>query len=148
MNKNIFAEIYAKEEAQTEAFHTAQEAGDEAEMAKVREAHQQLMTEVEAHGKEFCRIYRLYTEAKEKENEYIDLHEVLWERDVAGFIESLRKWGIEKFTFSSGWSSAVETAWLFLENGCKLVGMTEVNGSKDYFKGGFEKLHGYIFSLN
>ncbi len=34
-------------------------------------------------------------------NEYIDLHDVVWDKDVEALISSLRENGIEYFTFSS-----------------------------------------------
>lgn len=85
----------------------------------------------------------------ERGNEYIDLAECYDYRDEKGLVELFRKYGIERFTFSSGWSSAVESAWIFTENGCTLEGMVKVHtqhkawGSDEYEIG-----HGYLFKVN
>jgi hypothetical protein len=64
-------------------------------------------------------------------------------------IESLKALGIEKFTFSSTWSSSVEVAWLFTQNGCTLEGLVEINGKcKQTFSDDFEKAHGFLFSIH
>ena len=64
-----------------------------------------------------------------KGNEYIDLHDCIHESSVPALIESMRKCGIKRFTYSSTWSSAVKIIWLFLHNGCTQEGMTEVHTS-------------------
>lgn len=62
--------------------------------------------------------------------------------------EKGKAYGIEKFTFSSSWSSAVETAWLFTQNGCRLERIVEINGShKAFMSDEYEKAHGYLFSI-
>ena len=60
----------------------------------------------------------------------------------------LRKAGVKMFTFSSTWSSTVETAWLFLQNGCKLEGMAEINGTCQAFMSDeYERVPAYVFSI-
>lgn len=55
----------------------------------------------------------------------------------------------EAFTFSSTWSSAVETAWLFQKAGCTLAGLIEINSQhKAIMSDEYEKAHGYLFKLN
>ena len=67
---------------------------------------------------------------------------------VAGLIENLRNLGIEHFTFSSTWSSAVETAWLFKENGCELEGLVQINSRYTSFrKNEYEKAAAYLFRV-
>ena len=64
-------------------------------------------------------------------------------------IKTLRALGFRKFTFSSAWSSAVETAWLFIKNGCLLEGMVEIKSKhKDFETDEYEKIHAYLFNLN
>ena len=65
------------------------------------------------------------------------------------YIETLKKLGFKNFTFSSTWSSAVETAWIFTQNGCSLKGLIEINSPyKDFMGEGYEKAHGYLFSID
>ena len=67
---------------------------------------------------------------------------------MPALIERLRKAGIKKFTFSSTWSSTVQTAWLFLQNGCKVEGMAEINGpSTAFMSDEYERVPAYVFSI-
>ena len=91
-------------------------------MEAARKSYQQLSERIEKRGASYVKVYRLYEEAAERGNEYIDLNDVIWDKDVADLIQSLRENGVEHFTFSSTWSSAVEVAWLFTQNGCTLEG--------------------------
>ena len=73
---------------------------------------------------------------------------MVWDNEAPGLIAAMRENGIEKFTFSSGWSHAVETAWLFQEAGYALEGLVEIYsrytalGSDEH-----EKAHGYLFRV-
>ena len=129
------------------AYDSAKAAGDEAGMEKARNEYQVMEKEIlETEDSDFGFVYRLYKQMKECGNKYIDLSiaihdeiEVLW---------ILRKYGFEHFTFSSGWSSAVESAWIFQQNGCRLEGLIELNSiHKDWITGEREKVHGYLFSI-
>ena len=148
MKRNIFAETYAQVQELKKQYETAKEAGSQEGMQDARDACRALMEGIEAEGADSIRIYRLYEEARDCGNDYIDIHEVVWDKDVAGLVAALRENGISHFTFSSSWSSAVDTAWLFTQNGCGLEGLVEINsphkafGSEEY-----EKAHGYLFSI-
>jgi hypothetical protein len=82
-------------------------------------------------------------------NEYIDLTDCYSYQDKEALIESFQTYGIDHFTFSSSWSSAVEGAWKFQEAGCKLEGVVEINGQNEIFMkdGEFEKKPAYLFSV-
>ncbi|MCD8108772.1 MAG: hypothetical protein LUE14_01510 [Clostridiales bacterium] len=150
MKNNTFAEdyrIFKTYEAEYDA--AKDEDGKEAARVKVRA----LYADMETRGEDYGRVYMLYKEAQERGNEYIDLHENIWDKDVKALVDSLRRYGIEHFTFSSRWSSTVETAWLFLQNGCTLEGMRELHGSEKNTFGRteekeFETVHGYLFKVN
>ena len=145
--KNIFEESYLKELEIRAAYDVADAAGNEDGKETARAAIRELWNGMEAKGKACARLYREYTEARDKGNELLDLRDAIWDKDVAELIRAIRENGIERFTFSSGWSSAVETAWLFLENGCRLEGMIQINGSEDIFHGGYKKAPAYLFSI-
>lgn len=118
-------------------------------MEAARKSYKQLSERIEKQGAGYAKVYRLYQEAVDCGNEYIDLNDVVWEKDAAALIQSFRENGVEHFTFSSTWSSAVETAWLFAENGCTLEGLLQINsphkafGSEEY-----EKVPAYLFAVH
>lgn len=145
MKQNIFEEVYAQEQEIRKAYNEAQ---DEAGKEKARADHHALLERIEGLGETACRIWREYETAREKGNARLDISDVVWDKDVESLIACMRENGIGEFTFSSTWSSAVETAWLFTQNGCELGGLIEVNGGKNHFTGEHEKKHGYLFKVN
>lgn len=106
------------------------------------------MKGIEEIGAAACRLWREYETARDNGNTRLDISEVVWDKDVEELISCMRENGISEFTFSSTWSSAVETAWLFTKNGCELGGLTEINGSMSCLTGEHEKKHGYLFKVN
>ena len=118
-------------------------------MEAARESHRKLSERIASRGKTYTKVYRLYESAAERGNEYIDLNDVIWDKDVEALIVSLRENGMEHFTFSATWSSTVETSWLFLKNGCTLEGMVEINGqSKAFGSEEYEKIPAYLFAVH
>ena len=147
--KNDFAREYAQEQQNIRNYREAKDKNDEAGMQAVRDAHNALLESIKAKGKDYANLYDLYEDAHDRGNELIDLSDVIWDDKVEALITSFRACGIERFTFSSSWSSAVETAWLFTEQGCRLEGLVEINGHcKAFMSSEYEKKHGYLFSVN
>ena len=145
--KNNFTEEYKVYLEVKNDYDLAEKAGDEKGQNDAREKYNRLMENIQQKGNMYAKVYSFYSEAQERKNEYIDLHEVIWNREVEELISCFRKYGVEKFTFSSKWSSAVEVAWLFIENGCSLEGMKEINDYWDNLNGGFKKTPAYIFRV-
>ena len=145
--KHTLEQVYTREAELERAYEAAKAAGDEAGMEKARKEYQAMEKEVlEKEDSDFGFAYRLYKQMKECGNEYIDLSIAI--HDEVGVLQTLRKYGFEHFTFSSGWSSAVESAWIFQQNGCRLLGLIELNSiHKDWTTGEREKVHGYLFSI-
>lgn len=147
------ASIILKQDYETEqrirAQYKAADAQNDTEgVAAARAAIRAHMKQVSAKGDSYERVYRLYCEAMERGNQHIDLREVIWDSHVAGLIQSFREYGIEHFTFSSTWSSSVETAWLFAKNGCALEGLLEINGPHQAFGSEeYEKVPAYLFAV-
>ncbi len=143
MKNNAFTEEY-KAFKIYEAEYDA--AGDEAGKEVARKKVQALYEEIEAKGESYGRIFLLYKEAQMRGNEFIDLRENIWDRDVKALIDAFREYRIGFFTYSSGWTNTVDTAWLFLQNGCKLEGMVELYGDPkiSFTTGGleYETVHG------
>ena len=145
--KHTLEQVYTREAELERAYEAAKAAGDEAGMEKARKEYQAMEKEVlETEDSDFGFAFRLYKQMKECGNEYIDLSIAI--HDEVGVLQTLRKYGFEHFTFSSGWSSAVESAWIFQQNGCRLLGLIELNSiHKDWTTGEREKVHGYLFSI-
>ena len=145
---NTLAQDYAREQEIRRQYDAADAQGSSEGKEAARAAYKALTDSIAAKGEAYAKVYRLYSGAQERGNAYIDLNEVIWDEKVKETIDALRENGISHFTFSSGWSSAVETAWLFTQNGCQLEGLVEINsphkafGSEEY-----EKAHGYLFSI-
>ena len=142
--KNIFEEIYQQETELKKQYDAADDAGKDS----IRAEHKALMEHIASLGGAAPRIWREYEKARENGNELLDINDVVWDKDVESLISCMREHGIEKFTFSSSWSSAVETAWLFQKAGCKLEGLVEINSQhKAIMSDKYEKAHGYLFSI-
>ena len=93
-----------------------------------------MLKPLEELGNTAGRLWREYEISRDNGNELLDINEVVWEKDAESLISCMREIGIGQFTFSSTWSSAVETAWLFKQNGCELEGLVEINGSMNFLK--------------
>jgi hypothetical protein len=144
--KNIFEKTYAQVQ---EAKRVLNEANDEAGKEAARAIYKAATENIEKLGGTACRIWREYEASRDCGNTYMDINEVVWEEDVDGLIACMKENGIEHFTFSSGWSSAVETAWLFQKAGCRLEGLIEINSRhKAFMSDEYEKAHGYLFGIN
>ena len=117
-------------------------------MEQARADHFALEASIQAQGKPFELLYSLYAAAMKVGNEHIDISELHEYQDAATLIASFREYGVEAFTFSSGWSSATESAWAFLQNGCTLAGMVEINGKhKAFGSDEYEKRPAFLFRV-
>ena len=60
----------------------------------------------------------------------------------------MREYGIEAFTFSPSWTNALESAWLFTQNGCTMEGIVEINDRcKAILSDEYEKRHALMFRV-
>lgn len=146
--KNDFEAIYQQHKELKARFQTAKAANDAEAMDQVRSERKALMESVEAKDAIFGHMYDFYEESRERGNEHIDISECYDYRDEAALISDFRECGIDTFTFSSRWSTAVESAWAFIQNGCTLMGMVEINSKTSKWDGdGYEKCHAYLFKI-
>lgn len=143
--KNIFEKTYTQIAELKKAYDAAK---DEDGREKARAAYHDLLKPLEELGSAAGRLWREYETSRDNGNGLLDISEVVWEKDAENLISCMRSIGIEQFTFSSTWSSAVETAWFFKQNGCELEGLVEINGSMKFFEGKREKKHAYLFRVN
>lgn len=143
---NIFEEAYRGIQEAKRAYATAT---NTAEQDAARAIYKQATAKLDALSSTEQRIWIAYETAKDCGNEYIDLNGTIRDDEVEGLVACMKKYGIEAFTFSSTWSSAVETAWLFQKTGCTLAGLIEINSQhKAFMSDEYEKAHGYLFKLN
>lgn len=143
--KNIFGETYSKVRAVEALFDVA---ATKQEKENLKSVYNGAMKVIKEKGPVAMRIWKAYKKAMENENKRLDLDDCILDKSVKGLIDCMRENGIEEFTFSSGWSGAVDTAWLFQQNGCTLAGMVEINGEEMPFSEEHEKLHAYLFKVN
>ena len=146
--KNTFKATYAEDKRIETAYDLADRNNDEAGKAAARTAHRELEASLTAAGKAYRTAYLFYADAQRRGNELIDISKPITNTEAADLVNLLRENGIEAFTFSSTWSSAVETAWAFQQNGCRLEGMAEINGDcRNSFTGDFDRVHAFIFRI-
>lgn len=146
--KNAFESIYNQLAELKTRYKAAKAANDAEGMKQIRMESNTLDESIQAKGAEFASIYDMYESARERGNEHIDISECYEYRDIPALLASFRKFEISAFTFSSRWSSAVEAAWLFMQNGCTMNGMVEINSKNTTWNGdGYEKCPAFLFSV-
>lgn len=118
-------------------------ASDEAEIESLRAQWQEQRELIGSRGEAYAMVFDMYIYAWDKGNEYIDIDST--KRDAMEQLAWMKECGVSKFTFSSTWSSAVEAAWAFCENGCSLEGMVEINAGMNPRDG---KKPAYLFCIN
>ena len=143
---NIFEETYKGIQEAKKAYAAAT---SEAEKDAARAIYKQATAKFDGLSSTEQRIWSAYETAKDCGNEYLDLNDTIRDDTVEDLVACMKECGIEAFTFSSTWSSAVETAWLFQKAGCTLAGLIEINSQhKAFMSDEYEKAHGYLFKLN
>lgn len=143
---NKLEKLYKRYEEIELSFVNANAAGDQAGIEKAKADMRIHRDEVEKQGHGFMYVYYRFLDMKEAGNSFIDIYEPV--DHEAELIRWLRDAGVTAFTYSSGWSSAVESAWLFQQNGCRLDGLVEINGRHtEWPSGKREKIHAYLFRI-
>lgn len=131
-----------------EAKKAFNQAKTEEEKTAAREKYHKICAEVDAAGPYASRIFNELMHSKNNGNELLDINDVVWDKDAPELIKAMKLYGIKAFTFSSGWSHAVVTAWRFQEAGAKLVGLVQINGSMNWDDEEHEKIPAYKFTLD
>lgn len=143
---NIFEEAYRGIQEAKKAYAAA---NSEDEKDAARAIYKQATAKLDGLSSTEKHIWSAYETAKDCGNEYLDLNDIIRDDEVEGLVACMKEYGIKAFTFSSTWSSAVETAWLFQKAGCTLAGLIEINSQhKAFMSDEYEKAHGYLFKLN
>lgn len=149
MRKNIFEEAYKEIQKAKKAYNAAEKANDTEGQAAARVLYNKAAALLDGLTGVDITIWRAYEAARDCGNEYLDLNDNISDEEVSELVARMKDYGIEAFTFSSTWSSAVETAWLFQQAGCTLAGLVEINSQyKAFMSNEYEKAHGYLFKLS
>ncbi len=142
---NIFEETYQKVQESKRMYDNSSTKRQEEDARKL---YHEAADKIQELGQDACTIYRQYEISKDSGNQRLNLYDVIWENQVENLVKIMRENGIEEFTFSSTWSSAIEIAWLFQKNGCKLESLIEINSQyKETFSEEHRKVPAYLFRV-
>ena len=84
-----------------------------------------------------CKAYRAWKGSVEQEAEELVMDDFLWDKEIADFLETLKKAGITTFLYTNQSTAAMENMRDFLKNGCKLDGAKTI--TKKTYGWGMEK---------
>ncbi len=142
---NRFEKAYKEFKEIQEAYSAAEKEKNESGMTKAKADYQTWKKSCEGEGKIFAAIYREYRESRENGNECLNFSGDISKAEE--YTTCLKMNGITKFTFSSGWSGAIENALELQKNGFQMTGLTEVKGREDAWTGERETLAALVFEI-
>ena len=146
MKNNNFETEYSEITEIKSQYEEAIEADDDDLKSLAKARMNSLRGDIEAKGDDYEYMFSLYEDARDKGNEYLDIDNLNNGR-VAAWVELVKVYGIERFTFSSTWSGAVEQAWELQKAGCNPIGLVEINkGYRSRFSD-YEKGHAWLFEV-
>lgn len=140
---NKFEKAYREYRVIKDAFQAAEKEKSEAGMEKARADYKVWQKGYESEGNIFAEIYSQYEESLENGNDCLNFSNYI--RTVKEHMECLKENGITRFTFSSGWSGAIENALELQKEGFQMTGLTEVKGKEDPWTGKRETLAALVF---
>ena len=73
-----------------------------------------------------CKAYRAFRMTNEKNSSEFEMEDFLWDREVADFIDALRKAGITSFAYTNQSTAVMENIHAFAAAGCTLTGLCKV----------------------
>lgn len=121
---------------------------DAAGKQKVIKAMAGLQSQVSKEGAGFELLFWACAEAIQLGNPYPEAAHWLDAEQQALFVSACRQYGVDQFVYASAYSHAIEDAWIFLQNGCVLEGMVEINDSyKAPWEDVFQVKHGLLFRV-
>ena len=132
-----------------EYYFTIKNSEDKAEKAEARERLRRIENDVNAAGGMYKTIFTLlYTQIKTG-NAYIDISEpFIYSGHEEELINAFREYGIYYFSFSSQWSNAGRSAYVFKQMGATVENLIEVYTGQETYDGQKEKAPAYIFRVN
>ena len=93
---------------------------------EARDLHDTTAAAVNACGPVFAEVAVVYCESMKRGNVVPDIDHWLYNATPADVVSIFRENGIKRFTMSSTWTDALETAAAFIDAGCRLEGMQTV----------------------
>lgn len=120
---NIFEQIYEKVNQQAKAVCAAK---SDKEREEARQLLNETISEIESLDFYTIHIWREYKNARDCGNNKLNLAAIIWDHQVSEMVACMKANGIKEFTFSGTYSGALETAWLFQQEGCTMEGMVKV----------------------
>lgn len=138
---------YERYEKITKKYDKAYDVRDDKGLEEARVAYQELSSEIDSHGKIYAFIFERYRTSRERGNTLLDIDDNAGNQ-VKEMVEVLKKIGVQKFTFSSGWTDATTIAWKFVQEGCTIAGMTLVYGTKKIHFDERNTSPAYVFEIH
>ena len=121
---NNFVEEYKRYADIRKVFASAD---NEADKERFGDEYHEFITSIDAKGAYYSNCFCMYIDMMESENNYIDFPDTIDNKEIPKIVNTLRSLGFRKFTISSQDSGLLESVWAFLQNGCHLVGIIEIN---------------------
>ena len=92
-----------------------------------------------------CKAYRAWSQSVEKEKDEVEMDDFLWDREVADFVDTLRKAGITEFAYTGKSTALMENIHQLAAEGCTMTGLyTRIK--KEFW--GETEIQGIRFSVN
>lgn len=119
----------------------AEKSNAQMDLDRARDEYRYLMEAVRLEGECFCAMFRLYSDMKEDGNTMLNISD---DYDPENIMKLFKVCGITRFTYSSRWSDALKSAYVFENSGYHIDGMTEVNGGA---RNNNKKLPALVFEM-
>ena len=96
-----------------------------------------------------CKAYRAWKESLARQEGELEMSDFLWDREVADFIEALRKAGITSMVYTNQSTAVMENLHAFAAQGCTMTGLCTITRRENRW--GEEEpyeVQGIRFSIN
>ena len=96
-----------------------------------------------------CKAYRAWAQSLSRKEDEVEMDDFLWEKEVADFIDALRKAGIGTFVYTNQSTAVMENLHQFAAAGCRMQGLCTITRHENRW--GDEEpteVMGIRFSLN
>ena len=81
-----------------------------------------------------CKAYRAWSQTIEKGGEELELDDFLWDREVADFVDCLKKAGIKTFIYTNQSTAVMENIHAFAKEGCRMDGLCTIKRMERHFR--------------
>lgn len=95
-----------------------------------------------------CKAFRAWRHTIEREENEVEMEDFLWDREVADFIDTLKKAGIERFIYTNKSTALMENMHDLEAAGCRMEGLCKIERTERHFgEDRTEEILGIRFSL-